>query len=114
MQEPTRHFSWHELGWPPGEHQLRTRHLAHHLEHLRTMKGNRPLQILSGYRTPARNRAVGGAPSSQHLRGAAVDIPSGYATTTEAAAAGFTGIGSRDGWAVHLDVRDGPPARWSY
>lgn len=114
MQSPTRHFSWHELGHPPVEHQARTRHLAHHLEHLRTAKGNRPLQILSAYRTPERNRAVGGATRSLHLRGAAVDIPRGYATTAEAEAAGFTGIGSRDGWAVHVDVRDGPPARWTY
>ena len=32
------------------------------------------LTITSGYRTAARNRAVGGAPQSGHLRGRAVDL----------------------------------------
>jgi uncharacterized protein YcbK (DUF882 family) len=114
MQAPTRHFSWAELGDPPHRYQARTRHLAHHLERLRTHRSDRPLFILSAYRTPAQNAAVGGASRSRHLVGEAADIPAGYATTAQAAAAGFTGIGSRDGWAVHVDVRDGPPARWVY
>jgi uncharacterized protein YcbK (DUF882 family) len=114
MQSPTRHFSWHELGHPPAKHQATTRHLAHHLEHLRMLKSDRPLTILSAYRDPSRNRAVGGATRSLHLEGAAADIPKGYARTADAEAAGFVGIGSRDGWAVHVDVRDGPPARWTY
>jgi uncharacterized protein YcbK (DUF882 family) len=33
-----------------------------------------PIYICSGYRTPAYNRAVGGAPASQHLQGRAADI----------------------------------------
>lgn len=43
------------------------------LEPLRQWAG-RPVQISSGYRSPAVNRAVGGVPSSQHLRGEAADI----------------------------------------
>ena len=33
-----------------------------------------PLIINSGYRSPAVNKAVGGAPTSNHLTGCAVDI----------------------------------------
>jgi len=34
----------------------------------------RPIAINSGYRSPALNRAVGGAMSSQHVRGEAMDL----------------------------------------
>jgi uncharacterized protein YcbK (DUF882 family) len=57
---------------------------------------------------------VGGVPNSQHLLCRAADIPEGYATVEEAVMAGFTGIGSRGPWAVHVDVRLGPAARWTY
>lgn len=83
------------------------------LECLRGMVG-RPIIIVSGFRTQATNRAVGGAPHSRHLVGDAVDIPPGVATVDQAAAAGFVGIGNAGAWAIHLDVRPGPPARWSY
>ena len=43
------------------------------LEPLRAFAG-RPIVISSGYRCPALNRAVGGAPESQHLRGEAADL----------------------------------------
>jgi hypothetical protein len=32
----------------------------------------------------------------------------------EAESVGFRGIGSRGSWATHVDMRDGPVARWSY
>jgi uncharacterized protein YcbK (DUF882 family) len=83
------------------------------LENLRTSRDNLPLRILSGYRCPRHNTAVGGATRSRHLAGDAVDIPSGYATVAQAAAAGFTGIGSRGVWAVHVDCRPSP-SRWEY
>jgi uncharacterized protein YcbK (DUF882 family) len=84
------------------------------LERLRTAAGDRHLRIISGFRTPAKNASVGGAPQSQHLLGRAADVPFGYATVGEAVQAGFVGIGSRGGWAVHVDVRLGPSARWTY
>jgi uncharacterized protein YcbK (DUF882 family) len=43
------------------------------LEKMRDAWGG-PLVITSGYRCPAHNRAVGGAPRSLHLSGAAADI----------------------------------------
>lgn len=86
------------------------------LEKLETLRNDirRPIRIVSGYRCPVHNHAVGGARDSQHVYGAAADIPSGVATPELARAVGFTGIGVRAGWAVHVDVRDGPPARWYY
>ncbi len=34
----------------------------------------KPIKIISGYRSPERNKAVGGATKSQHMEGNAVDI----------------------------------------
>lgn len=82
------------------------------LEELRRIVG-RPLRIVSGYRCPQHNRAVGGAPRSQHVLGRAADIPRGYATERQAAAAGFLGVGMRGPWATHVDVRS-TRARWTY
>ena len=36
-----------------------------------------PISVNSGYRCPALNKAVGGTPNSQHLRGEAADITVG-------------------------------------
>lgn len=115
-----------ERGWPSSPHFRPrefacphcgaikvTRELLDALEQLRRMI-RRPLTIVSGYRCPVHNQRVGGAPRSQHLTGRAADIPRGYAHVVAAQAAGFTGVGDDDGWAIHVDVRPGPPARWSY
>jgi uncharacterized protein YcbK (DUF882 family) len=90
------------------------RHLVEHLERLRTIAGDRPLQIISGWRSVGTNLAVGGASRSQHLYGLAADIPAGYATEAQARRAGFRGIGTRLGWAVHVDLRAGRSASWRY
>lgn len=36
-----------------------------------------PIRVNSGYRSPVVNRIVGGAPTSQHLKGMAADITTG-------------------------------------
>lgn len=46
---------------------------VHILEPFRTAF-NQPIVINSGYRCPALNRAVGGSPQSQHLKGEAADL----------------------------------------
>lgn len=82
------------------------------LERIRSITG-KPLAIQSGYRCDEHNRRVGGAQRSQHLLGRAADIPEGRATLGQARAAGATGVGLRNGWAVHVDVRP-QPATWHY
>ncbi len=103
------------------ESEFRCRHCARvrvvpelvwRLEHLRAQVGL-PLIILSAFRCPTHNAEVGGAKGSRHLLGEAVDIATGYARVSQAAHAGFNGIGRSNGWAVHLDVRP-TPARWDY
>jgi zinc D-Ala-D-Ala carboxypeptidase len=48
--------------------------LAAVLEAIREIVGNHPVTVLSGYRSEAVNRAVGGAWNSYHLQGLAADI----------------------------------------
>lgn len=47
---------------------------ADRMEHVRTLLGDRPISVLSGYRSPEVNRAVGGSPTSAHRTGHAVDF----------------------------------------
>lgn len=47
--------------------------LANNLQALRDEVG-KPITITSGYRSPAHNKAVGGAKNSQHLLGTAADF----------------------------------------
>lgn len=46
------------------------------LDPLREWYG-KPIYVNSGYRNPQLNRLVGGAPSSQHMKGEAADITAG-------------------------------------
>jgi uncharacterized protein YcbK (DUF882 family) len=84
------------------------------LETVRALAGGHPIRIVSGYRCPPHNKAVGGAKNSQHMYGSAADIPGGIVSPAHAARAGFTGLGIQGGWCVHLDVRDGPVETWQY
>ncbi len=57
---------------PPGVRKNLVR-LAAQLEKVRTLTG-KPLKILSGYRSPKVNKAVGGSPKSYHMQGCAADF----------------------------------------
>lgn len=74
----------------------------------------KPLHIVSGYRCPVHNAAIGGATNSMHMYGAAFDLEHGRLTIARASRAMAVGIGSKGDYAVHVDVRDGAPARWVY
>lgn len=114
MGDLSPHFSkWEFRDRRTGEVKVDPRLVAH-LEVLRCWAGSKPLRIVSGYRSPATNAAVGGAKNSEHLYGRAVDIPRGYATVQQARDAGFTGIGRVGTWATHVDVRPGPRREWAY
>ena len=84
------------------------------LQSLRNRLG-KPLIVRSAYRSPEHNRAVGGAPASRHLDGAAFDIAMANhdPATFEAAAreVGFLGFGfyPRSGF-MHIDL--GPARQW--
>jgi uncharacterized protein YcbK (DUF882 family) len=81
---------------------------------------NVPISIMSGYRSPERNAAVGGATKSQHMEGNAVDLQCKVKTPLEMynmveklikeGKMKQGGLGIYDGW-IHYDTR-GVRARW--
>jgi zinc D-Ala-D-Ala carboxypeptidase len=54
------------------------------LEKIRTLNGNKPIHINSGYRCPKLNTSIGGAKNSQHVFGQAADIDFGSKEANEA------------------------------
>lgn len=81
----TPHFAWSEFECRCGckmplKVRSRVQALAEALEVLRSWVAH-PIRVNSGYRCPAHNKKVGGAPKSSHLNGDAADIE----------VAGFTG-----------------------
>ena len=93
--------------------------LAENLEIIRKEVG-KPLKILSGYRTPAWNKRVEGAKSSNHMLGRAADItvegipPKAIADTIERLIKEGklppSGLGRYKGF-THYDIR-GKNSRW--
>ena len=79
-----------------------------------------PMTIMSGYRSPERNAAVGGATKSQHMEGNAVDLPCTTKTPlemynvveklTKEGKMKQGGLGIYDGW-IHYDT-SGNKSRW--
>ena len=80
-------------------------------QYIRTRIG-KSITIGSGYRTPGKNKAVGGVENSQHLYGTAADLhtPAGWTPARMAAIAreimpDWGGVGIYP-WGIHVDVRD--------
>jgi hypothetical protein len=79
----TAHFALEELACtqhreidnrPPPDVAATLRTTAARMEEVRRLLGGRVISISSGYRCPALNRVVGGATTSAHLGGHAVDF----------------------------------------
>lgn len=83
---------------------------------------SRPITVISAYRTPPYNAAIGGAPQSQHKEGRAADfvvegVPPRKVHAKILALYGtgaieIGGLGLYPGF-VHLDVRGGPLVTWT-
>lgn len=126
---PSPHLAWKEMAchdgtpYPDEWRMTRGKVLARTFERVRASLARhagrlRPLTVLSCYRTPEHNKAVGGAKDSMHLYGLAIDlrVPPGVEVDQLAAAAedilaGKGGI-FRYPWGIHVDRRDylGRPA----
>ncbi|MBE0612376.1 MAG: DUF882 domain-containing protein [Burkholderiales bacterium] len=59
---------------PPPQVVANLRKLAQALEQVRELLGGAPILVSSGYRSPALNKAVGGAKNSAHMLGLAADF----------------------------------------
>jgi uncharacterized protein YcbK (DUF882 family) len=113
MGDLSQHFSRAEFVCPHCHGGFPRPRLLQLLELIRAWSG-KPLPIVSGYRCPPHNEAVGGAKDSQHMLGAAADIRVAGLTLPIAYRLGAVGVGTKDGLVVHVDVRDGPRATWQY
>jgi len=118
MGDLSKNFSRHEFECRCcGRAEINQR-LVDALQELRDLAGL-PVRVISGYRCPEHNQAIGGATRSQHLLGTAADIvvsgmiPAGMcrlAEDIEAFHNGGIGVYPDKGF-IHVDVRDGR-ARW--
>lgn len=119
MGDLSQHFYRHEFACRCCGKAVVSPELIASLEALRDRIGT-PIHILSGYRCPEHNRAVGGAASSEHLLGKAADITTALPLQTlhkealriASFAHGGIGIYPENNF-LHLDVR-GHLARWGY
>lgn len=107
--------------YPPDWIDERLRPLCALLEELRRALGGKAILVISGYRDPAYNRAIGGARASQHMQGRAADIVVAgvrpvrvhqVATALHDGGTRVPGLGLYPGF-VHVDVREGKVARWT-
>ena len=119
---PAAHLTWAELAchdairtpYPVRWRESRMVRLAAVFEAIRHACGDHPLRVLSGYRTPAHNRTVGGARHSQHVQGRAIDLApprgwtvAGFHAVVRAVAREHSRIGAVGyyRWGIHVDIR---------
>jgi uncharacterized protein YcbK (DUF882 family) len=122
----TKNFNMSEMEYydvVPPELVANATELLTNLQVLRDACG-KSIKIISGYRSPARNKEVGGATMSQHMFGNAADIqiadmkPQQMADLVEKLIKegkmkqGGLGVYPREGGWIHYDTR-GTKARWN-
>lgn len=114
----TKNFNLQEFECthPEHHHVMIDAELVEKLQKLRERLGL-PVIINSPYRCPERNKQVGGADDSYHMKGMAVDIGLHNqildieTIANLAVKIGFRGIGLYDIF-IHLDVRPGEVVKW--
>lgn len=92
MSGPSPHLTWAELAckdadrtpYPDEWRTTRAVELGELFESIRALCGHLPLAVSSAYRSPAHNRAIGGAPDSQHVQGRALDLKPPAGMTVDA------------------------------
>jgi GH24 family phage-related lysozyme (muramidase) len=122
----TPHFTKAEAASKDGRpipKQLRpaARNHAFKLERIRHELGDKPLPIVSWYRSPQHNVAVGGARFSKHMAAIATDHPRSWVDANGgqdrilrlADSVNVNGFGRYPGGNVHMDSRWGPLTIWS-
>lgn len=107
--DSSKHFRAYEFDSPdsPGSGLMMNQEFVERLDKMRDAMGM-PLSVVSGFRTPTHNNAVGGEPNSAHLRGLAVDFAaigssSRASIIIAAVQAGFSRIGIGTSF-VHIDT----------
>ena len=112
LPDASAHFSFREFACKCGGHFtscMRIKILRVQIQRLERYRQDvGAFHPLSGYRCPGHNAAVGGAKNSQHMYGAATDVPKEVSHQHVAGMHLFAGIGySRSsGKVAHVDSRD--------
>jgi len=105
----SEHFSAHEFAChcsACGHSVIVTRATLRAAERLRAVLGT--VTVVSGYRCPAHNAAIGGADKSQHMHGRAIDIPGSHTVSQVRSTHSFTALGyNSKGHVIHVDTRPG-------
>lgn len=119
MSKPSKHLTWAELACKDGTsypyeyaQDGRLVKLVTMFEDIRSIY-NKPITVISAFRTPEWNRKIGGAKHSQHVQGRALDLkpPKGISIEQfyedikyHAYAFGIRGIGRYKTF-IHVDFR---------
>lgn len=116
---PSPNLAWNEMACKNGAaYPLEWRKsqavlLSRLFEVIRREAGNKPITVLSAYRTFDWNKKIGGAPNSQHLSGRALDLrpPDGHSVQSFfdlirllPKSNGLRGLGLYKTF-IHIDIR---------